>query len=63
MMRPVTIRDDELVAVMDALSQYMDNAAVDDEGEPVETPELQAVVRLKDRIEATLVTRLLEIGT
>jgi hypothetical protein len=62
-MRPVTIRDDELVAVMDALSQYMDNAAVDDEGEPVETPELQAVVRLKDRIEATLVTRLLEIGT
>jgi hypothetical protein len=60
-MEPVTIRDDELAAVMDALSQYLDNAAQDDDGESIQTPEFLTVGRVLERVEAAMTARFPEV--
>jgi hypothetical protein len=50
-MDSVTIRGDELAGVMDALQQYLDNAATDEDGgEPIRTPEYAAVERVIARV-------------
>lgn len=51
-MESIVIRAEELTVAMDALAQYLENAATDDDGEPIETPEYLAAARLLRRIEA-----------